>query len=236
MDSFVGNFEHYLHGSALLAFAAAYIGGILVGFTPCVYPVMPIIIGFIGARESGSRIRSFVLSLVYVAGMALTYTALGGFAALSGKLFGQIQANPWIYFVAGNICLLLGLAMMDMFSINFRMPGFLAKFQDVNRGGFLGSFLLGATAGFLIGPCTAPVLAVLLVFVATKQSVAFGMSLLFIFAVGIGTLMIILGTFAGILARMPKSGAWMMIVKKAFGLILVGAGEYYLIIAGQLWL
>jgi len=138
--------------------------------------------------------------------------------------------------VAGNLCLVLGLSMMDLFQINVRMPGFLARYQNVNRGGFLGSFLLGATSGVLLGPCTAPVLAVLLLFVATKQSVFFGMSLLFVFAFGMGTLMILLGTFAGILANLPKSGSWMTLVKKAFGLVLVGAGEYYMIIAGQLWL
>ena len=235
MDAFVGNMETYLHGSFLLAFAAAYIGGVLVGFTPCVYPVLPIIVGFIGARRA-SRLRGFALSIVYVAGMALTYTALGGFAAMSGKLFGRLQANPWIYLAAGNICFFLGFSMMDLFQINFRMPGFIARYQDVNRGGLVGSFILGVTSGLLIGPCTAPVLAVLLVFVATAQNVAFGMSLLFIFAVGIGTLMIVLGTFAGILASLPKSGAWMIVVKKVFALVLVGAGEYYLIIAGQLWL
>jgi cytochrome c-type biogenesis protein len=235
MDAFVGNMETYLHGSFLLAFAAAYIGGVLVGFTPCVYPILPIIVGFIGARQA-SKLRGFILSIVYVAGMALTYTVLGGVAALSGKLFGQLQSNPWIYFVAGNICFFLGFSMMDMFQINFRMPGFLAKYQDVSRGGIVGSFLLGVTSGLLVGPCTAPVLAVLLVFVATAQNVAFGMSLLFIFAIGIGTLMIVLGTFAGVLASLPKSGAWMIVVKKVFALVLVGAGEYYLIIAGQLWL
>lgn len=236
MENLVGNFETYLHASFLMAFLAAYLGGIMVGLTPCVYPVIPIIVGFIGARGSRSKSRNFLLALIYVLGMALTYTVLGGFAALTGKLFGQIQANPWVYFAFGNIALFLGLAMMDLFTLNFRMPGFMQKLQGENRGGYVGSFLLGSTSGILVGPCTAPVLAVMLVFVGTQQNVVFGMGLLFVFALGMGTLMILLGTFAGILGGLPKSGSWMVLIKKVFGLILVGVGEYYLIMAGQLWL
>lgn len=236
LETITGNLETYLRGSFVLALLATYAGGVLVGFTPCVYPVLPIVIGYIGAREEKSNARRFILSVVYVFGMALTYTILGGFAALTGKLFGQLQANPWFYLAVGNIILFLGLSMLDMFVLNINMPGFMMKIQSAGRGGFLGSFLLGATSGMLIGPCTAPILAVLLVFVASKQNVLFGMSLLFVFAIGMGTLMIILGTFAGILANLPKSGAWMTVVKKAFGWILVGVGEYYLIMAGRMWL
>lgn len=236
LETLTGYLEAYLQGSIVLALPAAYAAGVLVGFTPCVYPVLPIIIGYIGAREEKSNVRRFILSVVYVFGMALTYTVLGAFAALTGKLFGQLQANPWVYLAAGNVILFLGLSMLDMFALNINMPGFIMKIQSAGRGGFLGSFLLGATSGVLIGPCTAPVLAVLLVFVASKQNVLFGMSLLFIFALGMGTLMIILGTFAGILANIPKSGAWTMLVKKAFGWILVALGEYYIIMAGRVWL
>ena len=197
VENFASNFEFYLHKSAILALFAAYAGGLLVGFTPCIYPVVPIIVGFIGGRGSGSKLKSFVLSLLYVVGMALSYTILGGVAALSGKLFGQIQTNPWIYFVVANICILLGLSMMDVFNLSLSMPRFLSQAREVKRGGALSSLLLGATSGLLVGPCTAPALAVLLLFVATRQNVPFGMSLLFVFAFGMGTLMIILGTFAG---------------------------------------
>ena len=236
IENFIGNYEGYLHGSVAVALLGAYIGGVLIGFTPCVYPVVPIIVGFIGARSSDSKIRGFILSLIYVCGMAMAYTVLGAIAALSGTLFGQIQANPWIYFLAGNLCLFMGFSMMGLFRVNVAMPGFIMKYQKLSRGGILGSFLLGATSGMLIGPCTAPVLAVLLVFVATKQNVAFGMILLFVYAFGMGTLMIAMGTFASILRNLPKSGVWMVAIQKIFGWILVGAGEYYLIISGQLFL
>ncbi len=227
--------EVYLQGSVLVAFLAAYISGMLTGITPCVYPVIPITIAYIGAHKSGSRWKGFALSLVYVLGMALTYTALGGFAALTGRFFGQIQTNPWIYFIVANICIFMGLSMLEVFSLPLRTPSFLSKFHPREKG-LLQSFFVGIVSGLIVGPCTAPVLAVLLTLVATKQSIFFGMSLLFVFALGMGTLLIALGTFAKLIAAIPKSGMWMTTINKFFGWIMIGAGEYFLIMAGTLWI
>jgi thiol:disulfide interchange protein DsbD len=226
-----------LEGAPALAFLAVFAGGVLVSFTACVYPVVPITIAFIGARSAGSRTRGFFLSLVYVLGMALTYTALGGIAALSGKLFGQLQTNPWTYFVMANICILMGLAMLEVFILPVRTPAFIARLQPRGKTrGLAGSLAVGAASGLVLGPCTAPVLAVLLSYVATRQHLLFGMSLLFVFALGMGVLLVVVGTFAGLLASLPKSGVWMARVNRLFGWILIGAGEYFLIVAGQLWI
>jgi len=236
IDSFTQNFSQYLQGASLLAFLVVYAAGILASLTPCVYPVIPITIAFIGAQGGKSKIRTFLLSLIYVTGMALTYTALGGAAALSGKLFGQLQTNAWVYFVIANLCILMGLSMLGVFSLRIRTPGIVSRLQPKKKTeGLVGSFLVGAASGLIVGPCTAPVLAVLLGYVAAKQNLVFGMGLLFVFAFGMGTLLIILGTFAGILASMPRSGIWMTKINRIFGWIMIGAGEYYLIIAGSLW-
>ena len=101
-----------------------------------------------------------------------------------------------------------------------------------NKKGFLNSFLIGMVSGVVIGPCTAPALGVLLGYVAVKTNVLLGMGLLFVFAFGMGTLLIIIGTFAGVIAALPKSGAWMTKIKFISGLILIGAAEYFLYIAG----
>ena len=234
IENFLNSLELYIQGSFVLAYLAVYLGGVLVSFTPCVYPVIPITVAYIGGQSSGSKLKGFVLSIFYVLGMALAYTFLGSFAALTGKLFGQIQTNPWTFFIIANLCILLGLSMLEVFTLP--LPSFLTRFQPGERKkGLLGSFLVGAAAGFVLGPCTAPVLAVLLSFVATRQNIIFGMGLLFVFAFGMGTLLIILGTFTGLLANVPKAGAWMVRIKKIFGWILVGMGEYFLITAGKLW-
>ncbi len=219
----------------LFSFLAAYLGGLIISFTPCTYPLIPVTIGIIGAQCPSSKLQGFFLSLSYVGGLALTYTALGGVAALSGRLFGQIQTTPWTYFIMANLCLIMGLAMLDVFSISLPIPQKWMKLTGKgDKKGFLSSFLMGTVSGVVIGPCTAPALAVLLGYVAIKTNVLMGMSLLFVFAFGMGTLLIIVGTFAGVISALPKSGQWMTKIKLIFGLILIGAAEYFLYTAGTL--
>ena len=238
IENLLGNPNAYLHGTFYIAVLAAYIGGVLASFTPCVYPVIPITIAYIGARSSSSRTKGFLLSIVYVLGMATVYTALGGFAALSGKLFGQIQTNPWMFLIIANICILMGLSMLGVFMFSIPIPQVLTRFRpDEKSGGFIGSFLVGAVSGIIIGPCTTPVLAVLLSLIAARQSAVFGMSLMFVFSIGMGTLLVIVGTFSGLLSSIPRSGLWMTRINKIFGWILIGMGEYFLLKAGgMLWL
>jgi thiol:disulfide interchange protein DsbD len=236
IDYFIQELSTYLQGSSLLAYVAVYLGGVLVSFTPCVYPVAPITIAFIGAHGSGSKRKGFVLSIIYVLGMSITYTALGAIAALSGKLFGQIQTNPWTYMIMANICILMGLAMLDVYVLPWRTPQFIARMQPREKTkGIISSFLIGMASGLVMGPCTAPVLAVLLGYVATQQNLFFAATLLFVFAFGLGTFLIILGTFAGLLANLPRSGPWMVRITHLFGWILIGTGEYFLIQSGILW-
>jgi thiol:disulfide interchange protein DsbD len=236
VENFVDGLSGYLQGSFLLSYLAVYLGGVLVSFTPCVYPVIPITAAFIGARGSSSRGRGFLLSLTYVLGMAFTYALLGAIAALSGNLFGQIQASPWTSFFIGNLCILMGLSMMDVFTLPARMPAFIMRAQSREKTtGMAGSFLVGAASGLVMGPCTAPALAVVLGYAATRENIAFAASLMFVFAVGMGTLLVLVGTFAGLLAGIPKSGMWMVRISRIFGWILLGTGEYFLISAGMLW-
>ena len=234
MDSLQDVLTSYLQASAPLALLAAYIGGVLVSFTPCTYPLIPITAGFIGAHSS-SRKRGFLLSLFYVTGLALTYSIIGALAALSGRLFGQMQTTPWTYFIMANLCPFMGLAQLDVFTISLPISQKLSQYWGTKkRGGFFGSFLIGATSGLIIGPCTAPVLAVLLGYVAMRTNVIMGMSLLFAFSLGMGTLLIIVGTFAGIIATLPRSGAWMTKINHFCGWLLIGAAEYFLFTAGSL--
>jgi thiol:disulfide interchange protein DsbD len=166
--------------------------------------------------------------------MAATYSALGAFAALTGKLFGAASTNPILYLVVANIFIFLGLSMLDVFTLP--IPSFLTSRQPGKKsGGYLGAFMVGLLAGTVAAPCTAPVLGVVLTFVAAKQNVISGMTLLFIFSIGLGTLLIIVGTFAGLMSSLPKTGTWSVVIKKFFGWVMIGTGEFFLVQAGILF-
>lgn len=236
MNGLTDNLQEYLSASSLLAYPAAFVAGLLISFTPCVYPVIPIQLGFIGGQTAkdmdSSRSRGFALSVLFVTGMAIVYAALGAFASLTGTLFGIWAASPWTYIVVGNVILALALSMLDVFQLP--SPQFLAKWNPRRKGrGYVSSLLIGAASGLVVGPCTAPALGAALAYVGTKGNILFGTSVLFVFALGMGTLMIVLGTFSGALAAMPRSGQWMVRVKKGFGLIMIIVSEYLLLQAGQ---
>jgi len=234
LDQLTGNIDIYLKGQVFFAYLVAYLAGVLVSFTPCMYPMIPITISFIGSRENKSRLSGFYLSLMYVLGTAVTYTALGILAGLTGGFFGEIQTNPWTNLILANIFILMGLSMLDVFFIP--LPRFLGTQLFTTRTkGALGALLLGIASGLIMSPCSAPVLTTLLSYVATKQNVFFGMSLLFVFAFGMGTVLLAAGTFTGFLTNIPRSGPWMVWIQKGFGYIFIALGEYYLITAGKFW-
>ena len=234
MEELLSKLDIYLQGAPLLALPAAFLAGLLTSFTPCVYPLIPITVGIIGAKSSQTRKRGFLLSLVYVLGLSLVYAVLGAIAALSGMFFGQISTSMWAYLIVGNLFLLFGLSMLEVFSLQFT---FLQKFNPSAKGsGMLTAFIFGGVSAIIAGPCTTPVLGTLLAFVASRQNVVLGVSMLFSFAFGMGFLLLIVGTFTGLLSTIPRSGAWMITIKKAFGYLMLGIGEYFILKAGQLML
>ncbi len=227
---FLQLFDAYLKTGSALAYAAAFAAGALVSFTPCVYPLLPVTVGYVGGKSRGSRARAFLLSLAYALGMAAVYAALGAAAALSGTVFGASAASPAINALVGAICVLMGLSMFDLFQLP--LPAFSAGTgAGERRGSVAGAFAFGAASGLVVGPCTAPVMGSLLLYVASRQNVLFGTSLLFAFALGTALLPVLGGTFAGFLAALPRSGPWLLRVKKGFGIVLVAAGAWFLLAA-----
>ncbi|HEX7316472.1 MAG TPA: cytochrome c biogenesis protein CcdA [Pyrinomonadaceae bacterium] len=240
MNDLAANLQEHLAAGSLLAYPAAFLAGLLISFTPCVYPVIPIQLGFIGGQTAtagapgkgrGSS-RGFVLSALFVLGMAGVYAALGAAAALTGTLFGIWAASPWTFLFVSQIVLALGLSMLDVFQLP--SPQFLSRWNPRRRGkGYVSALLIGASSGLVVGPCTAPALGAVLAYVGTQGRVTFGASLLFVFALGMGALMIVLGTFGGALLGLPRSGVWMVKIKKAFGVVMILIAEYLLVEAGR---
>jgi len=201
--------------------------GVIVSFTPCVYPVIPIVVGFIaGANTQGTKLKGFVLSCIYVLGMAVTYSALAIIAVLTGQLFGHFQNNPYVFIVVSCILVVFGLVMIDVISFPVFGSGLYSK---IRKRGFWAVFLFGMVSGLIVGPCTAPVLGTLLLYVGSKQNLIHAISLVFVFAYGVGFSLILAGTFSGFLARLPKSGIWLLRIKQASAVILFAAAVYFLI-------
>lgn len=210
----------------------AFWGGVLVSFSPCVYPVLPVTAGFVaGFNTRGTQWMGFIVSLVYVLGMAVTYCGLAVFAALTGKIFGQFQNNPIVYIVVANILLFFALVMSDLVPL----PAFGARVHDkIVHKNLWTVLFFGMASGLVVGPCTAPVLGTLLLYVASQQNIFHGISLMFIFSYGVGASLILVGTFSALIVLFPKSGKWMVRVKQFCGLILIIAAEYFLVKAGGL--
>lgn len=221
--------EQLLKGGSLLAYPVVLVVGVLTSFTPCVFPMIPIIVGFIGGQQVKSRWSAFFLSFFYVVGMSLTFSIIGMMAALSGQIFGNIQNSPYSFLVVGNIILIMALWLMDIISIP--LPAF--QGPRITRKGYIPSFILGATSGLIAIPCLTAVLGVILAFVAQKQSIIFGSTILFTYGLGVGTILIMAGTFTGFINTLMKSERLSLIVKKIFGIGFLLLAEYFFIQAGK---
>lgn len=234
METLTGWLEQNIASSPLMAILAALAAGVLISFTPCVYPVLGPTVAFVGARAAGSRVRAFTLSLVYGLGMAIMYAALGAFAALTGRMFGQFTAsNPWVQGFIGAVCLLMGLSMLDVFAV--QMPSGLQSLYTKRVGGpHVAALAAGAVFALIPASCAAPVLLVILAFVAVGKDVLYGVALLFAFGIGVSVLVVLVGTFAGLLTALPKSGKWMDRIKHGMGWVMVVLGVYFFFSAGRL--
>ena len=214
-------------GQVWLAFLLVFAGGILTSLTPCVYPLIPITVSVFGANESAGLFKSFLLSVVYVLGIVVTYSILGVAVASTGAVFGQIMANPWVVGFISLILVSLGLSMFGVFEI--RLPYAVQnRLNTVGGTGFAGAFAMGTVAGVIAAPCTGPALAVVLTYIATTGSLFLGFWLMFTYALGMGLLFIGIGTFSGLLSALPRSGGWMYVLENVFGIAIITMALYFL--------
>ena len=223
--------ENALKAGSMLAYPAAFAGGLLASLTPCTYPLIPVTIAFIGNRAASTRKQCILLSVSYAVGIAVIYAVLGGVAALSGRIFGLVSSHPLTNAAVGVILLIMALSMADI--ITLPLPAVFSASYTEKRGGIIGAFSFGLYSGLVISPCTTPIMGSLLLFVAARQNVPFGMSLLFVFACGMSTILICIGAITGLAARLPKSGPWLVTVKRGMALLMAGTGVYFICQAGN---
>ncbi len=222
-----------LTASPALALLTLFGAGVLTSLTPCIYPMIPITVSVIAgtAREDQSTGRTLGLTLTYVVGMSMFYALLGLAAGLTGTLFGSVSANPWALLAVGNLLLVFALVMFDV--IPLPVPRRLLAWAGRQEGGSYGAvFLLGASSGIVAAPCGAPAFAVVLTWVAATQAGGMGFVYLFVFSLGMSALLVVVGLFSGALAALPKSGRWMVWMKRAAAVIMLGVAQYYFVQAG----
>ncbi|ODN68166.1 protein-disulfide reductase DsbD [Methylophaga muralis] len=220
-----------LQNDNLLQILFGFLGlGLLLAFTPCVFPMIPILSGIIvGQGENITTRRAFVLSLIYVLAMSVTYTTAG---VLTGLLGGNLQAmlqNPWVISSFVGILLLLSLSMFGFFELQLPhgLQQRLHQLSHRQQGGTLiGVALMGLLSGLIVGPCLAPPLAGALLFISQHADPVLGGAALFAMSIGMGIPLLIIGTSAGTL--LPKAGRWMENIKAFFGVMLIALAIWML--------
>jgi len=227
LQQLMDNTGMYVQTNPWLAVAAVFIGGLLTASNPCVLAMVPLMMSFVAGRreDKGSIFRAFLYSLVFVAGLAITFTALGIVAALAGTMYGDVS-GAWNWVVAA-ICLVMGLHLMGVLRFTIPAP---IKVQPKTKG-IVGAFLLGLLFGLVSTPCAAPILVVLLTYLAgSGASVVYGGFLLLVYALGHSVLILVAGTSMGAAQRIIESKkatralTWM---RRGAGAVIVLVGIYF---------
>jgi thiol:disulfide interchange protein DsbD len=217
----------------LIALAFVFLGGLALNLTPCVYPMIAITVSYFGGQSGRSMSRAFTHALTYFLGIVLTYSTLGLLAAMTGGLFGALLQSPVVLIGIAALLVALALSMFGVYEIQPPQAMIQKAAGLSSKAGYVGVFFLGATVGVIAAPCLAPILVALLVYVGQRGDPWIGWWLFFTLAVGLGAPYVVLGTFSGLLSRLPKSGAWMVWVKRVFGAALIGVAIW---ITNPLWL
>ncbi|MDO8588821.1 MAG: cytochrome c biogenesis protein CcdA [Armatimonadota bacterium] len=209
----------------LIAALISFLLGLTLCLTPCVYPMIPVTIGFFAGQSEGRKEKLFTLALLYVIGMAITYSALGVLAASFGTIVGAAFQNPYVVGLVAAVFVALALGMFGMYDI--QPPAFIMNRTGAKSGAF-GALLMGLMLGVVASPCIGPAVVGVAVWVTQLGNAVLGFWIFFSLALGLGLPFLILAMFSGAISRLPQAGMWMVSVKKLSGLVLLGAAAYFI--------
>jgi len=210
-------------GSYAMALGLIFMAGLATSLTPCVYPMIVITVSVFGARQAESRLEAAKLSTAFVAGLAALFTPLGVVAALSGDVFGSQLANPVVLISIATIFLALAASMFGAFELDLP-SGLKNRLAQAGGVGVQGAFIMGMVSAVIAAPCTGPVVGFLLTWVGTTGDAVLGAAGFFVYALGLGTLFWLVGTFS---MSLPKSGNWLESIKSVFGIVMVVAAIWF---------
>ncbi len=206
----------------------AFLLGLLMSLTPCIYPMIPITMGILQAHGGKSLIRNFLVALSYTVGVATTFAALGLTAALAGTLMGSLLMHPLVILLIVALLLYIALSLFGLY--NMYLPRWLTNRQAGTSkiSGFVTAFVFGAISGTIASPCLSPGIIFMLTLVAALKSVAIGFLLLFAFGIGLSMPLLLIGTFSSSISLLPQAGRWMEEVKYIFGFMMLAMCIYFL--------
>ncbi len=225
MEGLMQSLEQALNSSSWLVVPLVFVGGTATGMNPCVYPTIPVIIGFISGQKTQTKARGLALALAFVLGLAITYVILGATVGFLGSILG-LSRNAWMYIVAG-VCIVVGLNMAGLLPLNFSTfaPG-QSRWSEMS--GFVGAVLLGMMFGLVASPCAMPILTLILAMIASKGQVAYGSVLMFVYALGHGLPLVIIGTVAGALTSLERFTKYSVTIQRVGGWLLIAVGAYFI--------
>lgn len=216
--------SRFTEGGLALQLLLVFLAGLALNLTPCVYPLIPITVGFFMSQRASGRGRAWLLAVAYVLGMSVTYSALGVAAALTGRLFGAALQSPWVVGVIAAVLLALAASMFGFWEL--RVPAFASRLSG-GRSGVAGALVMGLVVGLVAAPCIGPFVLGLLTFVGQRGDVIYGLAVFFTLSLGLGLPYLFLGVFTRSLDRLPNSGAWMLGVRQLFGVLLVSLAGFF---------
>ena len=221
------NAEQVITTNPWLAFAVVFIGGLLTASNPCVLAMIPLMIGFVGGtKEIAGLKKSFFFSLIFVLGLSIMFGILGVIAATTGSLLGDVW-DFWKYIIAA-VCIIMGIHLLEL--IKIPIPSL--QMKNVKFSGMIGAFLMGLLFGIVSTPCAVPILAVILVLIAAKGSMIYGIGLLFAYSLGHCTLILVAGTSIGTAKGLLESKKFQRvnsILRKIAAVLIIGVGIYFLL-------
>lgn len=217
--------QQALDNSSMLVVPLVLVGGAATGLNPCVFPTIPVVIGYITGQKEQPRWKGLALALTFVLGLAITYVIIGATASFVGSVLGISKAG-WMYIVAA-VCILVGLNMSGLISVSFDtfMP---AQSKWSRLSGYGGALILGMLFGLVASPCAMPILTLILALIAQKGQVAYGSLLMFTYAVGHGLPLIIIGTVAGALTSLERFTKYSVLIQHIGGWMLIVVGAYFI--------
>lgn len=211
----------------LVGLLFVFIGGLALNLTPCVYPLIPITIGYFGGQSEGRTSRLTLMGLLFMLGMAVTYSVVGVVTSLTGAVFGSLLQNPIVILIIVAIFIVLSLSMFGVYE--FKLPDSWVAKAGGAKGGYYGAFFMGLTMGIVAAPCIGPFVLGLVTYVAAKGDPLFGFLMFFVLALGLGLPYLFLAIFSGKIKNLPRAGLWMDAVKHIFGFILLAMALYFLL-------